>query len=211
MKTLVNSRKMAEMMILQDKLNSFLNPEWQSAGNDWGLAIADECMEIINTIGWKWWKHKPEPSLKQLQLEVVDIWHFYLSWGLQQGLAASMLTAPTPEDDLGFKAPPDYSYFLSAAKVMTVAGMEFTFDAAAMHNLLFAARLSFDELYRMYLAKATLNLFRWQNGYGDGSYIKTWDGAEDNVYLEKLLTDDPDMSQEQILSALSLRYKEIKQ
>ncbi len=43
--------------------------------------------------------------------------------------------------------------------------------------------LSFDELYQRYIIKNTLNKFRQDNGYTDGSYIKIWhNGKEDNAF-----------------------------
>jgi hypothetical protein len=50
-----------------------------------------------------------------------------------------------------------------------------------------ASNLSFDQLYRMYVGKNVLNFFRQDHGYKDGSYIKVWDGREDNEHLSDIL------------------------
>ena len=39
------------------------------------------------------------------------------------------------------------------------------------------------------LEKNVLNFFRQDNGYKDGSYIKLWDGKEDNQHLVELTTE----------------------
>lgn len=48
------------------------------------------------------------------------------------------------------------------------------------------ANLSFDELHSMYIMKATLNKFRQDNGYAAGTYIKVWNGHEDNIVCTEL-------------------------
>jgi hypothetical protein len=50
-----------------------------------------------------------------------------------------------------------------------------------------AAELSFDELYKTYIGKNVLNFFRQDHGYKEGSYIKIWNGKEDNEYLSEIL------------------------
>ena len=51
-----------------------------------------------------------------------------------------------------------------------------------------ASDLSFDQLYRMYVGKNVLNFFRQDHGYKDGSYVKVWDGREDNEHLSDILS-----------------------
>jgi hypothetical protein len=43
--------------------------------------------------------------------------------------------------------------------------------------------MNIDDLYRGYVGKNTLNFFRQDHGYKDGSYIKVWNGKEDNEHL----------------------------
>lgn len=44
--------------------------------------------------------------------------------------------------------------------------------------------MSGKELYLNYVGKNVLNRFRQDNGYKDGSYVKIWNGLEDNQVLE---------------------------
>ena len=44
--------------------------------------------------------------------------------------------------------------------------------------------LSFEELYSLYIGKNVLNQFRQDNGYKEGTYIKMWNGEEDNVIMQ---------------------------
>jgi len=41
----INVKKLEEMLVLQNKLNSIVNPDWRNAGNDWGMAILVEATE----------------------------------------------------------------------------------------------------------------------------------------------------------------------
>ena len=57
------------------------------------------------------------------------------------------------------------------------------FSVVAFHDLMVAADMSFDELYVGYIGKNVLNFFRQDHGYKDGTYIKVWNGKEDNEHL----------------------------
>ena len=47
--------------------------------------------------------------------------------------------------------------------------------------------INLEKLYKLYIGKNVLNKFRQDNGYKDGSYIKIWNGKEDNEVLNELL------------------------
>lgn len=75
--------RLQSMLELQDSINSKIRPDWRDANNPWFRAIWTECAELVDHIGWKWWKHQ-SPDLSQVHLELVDIFHFGLSELLQQ-------------------------------------------------------------------------------------------------------------------------------
>jgi hypothetical protein len=69
--------------------------------------------------------------------------------------------------------------------------------------------MDFDQLYRIYVGKNVLNFFRQDHGYKDGSYIKVWDGREDNEHLAELLTTLDSNSagfRDQVYAGLKDRY-----
>ena len=47
--------------------------------------------------------------------------------------------------------------------------------------------LSTNDLFKTYIGKNVLNIFRQDNGYKEGIYQKIWYGEEDNVHLENIL------------------------
>jgi len=72
--------------------------------------------------------------------------------------------------------------------------------------------IPFDKLYIAYIAKNVLNIFRQDHGYMDGTYIKMWNGEEDNVYLTNILNEQTDntlLTKEYIYNRLETKYKEL--
>ena len=69
--------------------------------------------------------------------------------------------------------------------------------------------MDLDELFRQYVGKNTLNFFRQDHGYKDGSYIKIWNGEEDNEVLANLVKNldaGAEDFQQQLYAALEEKY-----
>ena len=62
-----------------------------------------------------------------------------------------------------------------------------SFDVASFAGCLLQCDMTADSLYRSYVGKNSLNFFRQDHGYKDGSYLKVWDGREDNEYLVDII------------------------
>lgn len=86
----------------------------------------------------------------------------------------------------------------------------FNIIGALMHGELYSAigqcflllrstGMEASEVYKTYVGKNTLNIFRAKNGYKDGTYKKMWNGQEDNVYLAQIL-DGADLQDPQLAS-----------
>lgn len=172
------------MLDLQDSMNTKVNHQWRDQGFAWYRAIWVECAELLDHYGWKWWK-KQSPDMAQVQLELIDIWHFGLSIvltretsrerqlaQLEQGLAA--LQVCTTESEA-------FRLCLEDFAGQTLSQRDFS--VAAFAGLMNAAGLSFEDLYTGYVGKNVLNFFRQDHGYKDGSYRKLWAGREDNEHL----------------------------
>jgi len=74
-----------------------------------------------------------------------------------------------------------------------------------------SVNLSFDELFSRYVAKNVLNIFRQDHGYKDGTYVKTWQGREDNEHLMDILeqVDGTNLSRDGLYNQLKARYVEL--
>jgi len=60
-----------------------------------------------------------------------------------------------------------------------------------------------------YKAKATLNVFRQNNGYQDDTYQKIWDGKEDNYYVEHMLKTNSFLTTTELYNELEKFYKSL--
>ncbi len=199
-------KQLLVMLEMQDAMNARVNPDWRSAGNAWYRAIWTECAEMLDHYGWKWWKHQ-QPDLEQVQLELVDILHFAMSDYLlreadNHAVAARIeveLSQPNPGDDIRVAIE------VMAQSTIAQQSMHFS-DFATVMNLI---EMDFDALYRNYVGKNVLNFFRQDHGYKDGSYIKVWQGREDNEHLVEVVNqlDSSDSSfRDEVYQGLAARY-----
>ena len=85
----------------------------------------------------------------------------------------------------------------------TEALMEAFIDVAVQSGL------NLDALYKLYVGKNILNKFRQDHGYKDGSYIKIWNGEEDNVTMQSILEKD-NITPEGLYIALETAYPKHK-
>ena len=193
------------MLVMQDEMNRHVDADWLARPRV-VPAIWIECAELMDHYGgWKWWKHA-SPDLEQAMLGIVDIWHFGLSLRI------------TPARDFDFIAAtvsPNGSRrrrldFLEEVERLALAALgERTFAIGSVANLVAACGQDFDALYRTYVAKNVLNVFRQDHGYRVGTYRKTWQGREDNVVLAELvagLDSDHPAFREHVYAALAEAY-----
>lgn len=177
-------QKILTMLELQDAMNRKVNSDWLDAGYPWYRAIWTECAEMLDHYGWKWWKHQ-KPDMQQVHLEIVDIWHFALSdlilhnTTLEEAAELAMKGLGEPSEAVDFRTSIEQ---LAMASIQTQSA-DISHFAAVMQ----AAELDFDELFKTYVGKNVLNFFRQDHGYKEGSYIKMWNGREDNEHLAEIL------------------------
>ena len=200
------SRQLADMAEMQDRHNRLVHPRWRQQGHTYYRAVWVECAELLDHYGWKWWKRQ-QADLEQVKLEIIDIWHFGLSELLRAEqldgrLAARLADAPASTDAVDFRASVEDLALRSLATKQ--------FDIAAFVTVMGALPMTFDELYRGYVAKNILNAFRQQNGYKDGTYRKRWhDGREDNEHLVEIVASldaDADSFVADLGAAIAARY-----
>ena len=201
-------QKITTMLELQDAMNSKVNPDWRNAGYEWYRAIWMEASEMLEHYGWKWWK-KQVPDTMQVKLEVVDIVHFALSIRLVQGGALATIAQDIADDFAALQATDDIktSIELLAQRTLVDQGAHFSIIAGIMHHL----NMPFDELHQIYVGKNVLNIFRQDNGYKEGHYIKNWHGREDNEHLAEImqrLDSDSSSFKTDIYDALAQVYPE---
>lgn len=197
----VKSSKILDMLELQNKMNLLIADCWWEKDWDFMRAAAIETSEAIEHHGWKWWKAQKLDS-NQLEMEIIDIWHFILSRFLQlssgntveSGRAVSV-ALDNLQDEVIFD---NNIYKLSKLNLLDkldlLGGL---FGAKKISLSVFLSicedlSLDMDKLYYKYVLKNILNIFRQENGYKSGTYVKIWDGKEDNEALIEIAdTCDP--------------------
>ena len=178
-------KKIEHMMQLQDEMNTVVHPQWKEQNFNWCRAAWVECAEMMDHIGWKWWK-KQEPNIEQAKLELVDIWHFILSTGIDYGYSASFIVenaAYSTVDKITLSAALRHTEKLATSLLAS----SYKEILGSFSDCCKQLSLSPAELYKLYIGKNVLNKFRQANGYKQGTYIKIWFGKEDNDYLYELL------------------------
>ena len=193
------------MVGLQDKLNAVVNPNWMTAGNPWHRAIMVEGVELLEHVGWKWWK-KQEPNIAQAKIELVDIWHFIMSEYIECNPILEDAALALQVDFGGIWNHTGRSMHESIQQLVGDASAQLT-CISTFRDLMQDFGLTWEELYTSYIAKNVLNIFRQDHGYRAGSYKKDWGGMEDNEVLHIVMSGSPDATPEQLYAALELRYE----
>lgn len=230
----MNRQQLSLMLKLQGRINSVVNPDWVAKDFPFLRAVVVEGAEALEHHGWKWWKRQ-DPELDQVRLELIDILHFVLSHalvvaakelgvakgdaeGLERLIPAAQATLTRTLD-----AELSQSFLLFDGKEYRFCDLSLLEKFELMIGLgvsrRYSLRLLLDAwadvggtmitMFVAYTGKNVLNVFRQEHGYKDGTYIKIWDGREDNEHLSEIMqTLSPqDPSYEGLLfSALSARY-----
>jgi dimeric dUTPase (all-alpha-NTP-PPase superfamily) len=205
---------------------------------NWFRCINLEVAEAIESTPWKHWKAvNGKVDWNNMQTELTDIWHFILSQLLVQYkndttsdrsqisldlLSCYVTTADNIDcfEDTEFKALVSSLERIQFLSLLSNKEDREYFDISTSTNELLGlmvkeffktckyANLSFDELHSMYIMKATLNKFRQDNGYAAGTYVKIWDGKEDNVICKDLwnMLSSENKSSQSLYSSLSVMY-----
>lgn len=229
------TKKLEQIVELQDQFNKSVNPNWINADYDFCTAIFVESAELIDSFNWKWWK-KGEDNLLNAKVEVVDIFHFLISEILQQTKCDKNELATSLNQTLSmmfFNSLDNHqmhsiinmiqmlSYDLIECKgtvkkyntMRTNKKTPLSPMSVYVNSFHYFSKLvkvlfdSPDELINMYFAKNILNKLRQENGYKTGQYIKIWNKVEDNMYVMDFVIKNPDLTFEELYTQLDNYYK----
>jgi len=166
---------------MQDKLNILsAGKDWKNKEElKWELAIRMEATEFIDSFNWKWWK-KSEPDYDNAKVELVDIFHFVLSLDIKTHTTPRLMKIDI-DNKLNNKKPSQKEIIEKAEEFFVYSRK----DADAMYGIVFELwnmlGMNIEDMFKSYLTKNVLNVFRQEHGYADGTYMKSWSGEEDNV------------------------------
>lgn len=186
------------MLTLQSRMNDKVDSQWLEKKFPYLRAVVIEAAEAIEHHGWKWWK-KQDRDLPQLQMEIIDIWHFILSDILlrtdgDHQLAMAFLRAANEPVTSTYKVNFDkHDYLLESmsllGKLELLIGVSVArrLELPLFRSIMLDCDLSWNSLYKQYVSKNVLNMFRQEHGYKEGFYQKLWHGREDNEHLVELM------------------------
>jgi dimeric dUTPase (all-alpha-NTP-PPase superfamily) len=197
------------MLDLQNDMNTKVHADWRTQDFEWYRAIWIECAELLDHYGWKWWI-KQTPDVDQIALEVVDIWHFGLSLMLLSNDSKDVLVDQVEQIFISPVISDDFAIDLESFTEKTLITKDF--DLQGFARLMAGINMDFETLYVGYVGKNVLNFFRQDYGYKDGSYVKQWNGVEDNEHLVQIVsTLDTSSSAfaKDLYTQMQLRYKEL--
>ena len=221
--------KVLQMLSLQQQLNDATNGEgWENGITkngkliDWKRCSYLECAELIESYPWKHWKNiDAQPDYENIKIEAVDIWHFIMSQALSdyktkelgnmEELADNIINLPNFEDFEKETVPTEKDYYAQIEVVEAL--MRTLFCGGSTEKLIMSfidvamqSGLNLESLYKLYVGKNILNQFRQDHGYKEGSYIKIWNGEEDNVSMQKILDETPEITPEALYRKLEEIY-----
>lgn len=222
--------KIALMLQLQADLNEATNGDKWTSGItknnkviNWKRCIYMECAEMIDSFSWKHWKNiDKEADWANLQIEVVDVWHFIMSLAIEQdaqnaqGSIGAITSAITDVKSFE-KILAKNSLFAKESEIMekievimleSLFKKEFHLEKLVndFFDLVVMSGLDLETLYKLYVGKNILNQFRQDHGYKDGSYIKVWNGEEDNVVMQRVLEQNSDIAPAKLYEELEKLY-----
>lgn len=230
--------KLNDMFKMQRKANDLTNGiDWVDGLTNtekeinWLRCVRFELVEAIEqSTHWKHWKNikdtkqysfvqtKDFDGLHNLKIELIDAWHFLMSEIISQKWENETVEIIESIDSLNNK------YLEGKELVVALEQLErivFDYeDDNTFENLMRIVRdfwtitfglITIEEFYKIYVLKNSLNIFRQENGYKDGSYIKEWgsEKIEDNVFLDTYIKDDGLIEYDVIHSYLTTTYKEL--
>jgi dimeric dUTPase (all-alpha-NTP-PPase superfamily) len=198
------------MLEMQDNMNKKVHPDWIDQQFEWYRALWIECGELIDHYGYKWWK-KQVPDMEQVQLEIIDIWHFGMSALFKPGLSIEQIAEQMAAELEGYRYGEQGVHHATEALACDSLQSQ-GFSVKLFWDLLNAADMNFDDLYQQYVGKNVLNFFRQDHGYKEGTYIKQWQGREDNEHLVDILAELDSTAadyRDNVYQALQNRYQSL--
>jgi len=224
--------RVLQMLKLQQALNDETNGKnWETGLTknnkkiDWRRCIYLEAAELIDSYPWKHWKNiDATPNYENIKIEIVDIWHFVMSETLrvykveQKGDMVAIANAITtmPEFDLFLQNEKGeqrdvYAQIEVVEEMIKTLFCNGDIDTLVISFLTMSSKLNLKlpELYTLYVGKNILNKFRQNHGYKNGTYIKKWNGKEDNVVMQEILENRSDITPEALYKHLEQAYSKV--
>ena len=188
------------MVELQHKFNEQTIENYLDKNLNWNSAIIAESGELLDSLGYKWWK-KQTPDMENVKVEAIDLLHFVISRTIQENYVPLYVNKYIKRENKHIEETYiDFQEYFT--EIEKYDSFEFNieqlikelicdrFDGLLILKLIFQKlNMTNEDVYIAYIVKNCLNKFRQDNGYKDGSYIKDWNGKEDNVIAYEIANE----------------------
>lgn len=162
-----------EMLKMQAKLDKAIMDEYGLEELDEGklnLAILDEVGELTHELkgNWCWWKKtQPKVDRKKVLGELVDVWHFVLSYTNNFNDGESMFDTETDEFDRGYKYYLSKTHFNKNALTNLYSELIDSWLEKLIILVVITEYLGFtiEQVYKAYCEKNKVNYQRLESGY----------------------------------------------
>ena len=223
--------KLEEMFELQKRLNDETNgANWELGINkfdkeiNWLRCIYMEGSELIDSTPWKHWKNiNAESDMDNIQIELVDIWHFLMSYILQETNIPKAVSVVNTHCIYESNTTLDYKTIIKEVEKLLYVSLAMQTKNLSSNNGIEqlieqffkcckVSGLSFNWLQKLYIGKNCLNKFRQDHGYKEGTYKKQWIAndkkqREDNEIMFEVLRNEQNISFDELYLALDEAYK----
>lgn len=180
------------MVELQHKFNEQTIENYLSKNLNWNSAIIAESGELLDSLGYKWWK-KQVPDMDNVKVEAIDLLHFVISDTLQMNYDIrnfnDILNSTIKDFEVGFKEISINLKNSNLFKLIDLLNTDRLSRFIVMKAIFEKLEMSNEDVYIAYIVKNCLNKFRQDNGYKEGNYIKVWNGKEDNIVAYKIANE----------------------
>lgn len=162
-----------EMLQMQEKLDEAIMKEYGLDEIDeekLNMAILDEVGELTHELkgNWCWWKKtQPKVDRKKVLGELVDVWHFVLSYTNNFNDGESMFDTETDEFDRGYKYYLSKTHFNKNALTNLYSELIDSWLEKLIILVVITEYLSFtiEQVYEAYCDKNKVNYQRLKEGY----------------------------------------------
>ncbi|WP_323586047.1 dUTP diphosphatase [Aliarcobacter butzleri] len=184
------NKNIFEVMVeMQHEFNKKVAVDYLEKNFNWNSAIIAESGELLESLGYKWWK-KQEPDMENVKVEAIDLLHFVISEEIQSSFNHFSKIEEIDEKHIILATTQNCMNYFHSCPSDDVEDLNRLVDLLNYHkyrriyimkNIFDKLNMSNEDVYIAYITKNCLNKFRQDNGYKDGTYIKDWNGKEDNV------------------------------
>jgi len=205
----------------------------EGRGIDWDTAMILEIAEAVDSSNWKHWKdiNANIVDIDNYEIEIVDTWHFLMSRLIMSEYFLKTDMVIDIANEFKDYVPMSENVFLNFNRNKYISMLE-EFSIIFINNVIknrinnshdtmkdmvksfinlmgMVPNFDLTKMYRLYISKNALNVFRQDNGYKEGNYIKIWNGEEDNVWLCKYVDNNDNISYESLMDYLTKEYSKI--